>query len=327
MIKINKETIKVGVMGCAEIADRYMLSSIKSVKNCELTAVASRTIKKAQMFSEKFFCEPIQGYEVLLERDDINAIYMPLPTGLHEEWIIKSLEAGKHVLAEKSFAKNFTSAKRIVDKAKEKNLLVMEDYMFTYHSQHAFVKKLINEGEIGEIRVFRSCFGFPPLPKNNFRYDPDLGGGALLDAGGYTVKASQLFLGSELMLKGAFLKYCEESEVDVLGGAIFINPKNQVAEVAFGFDNFYQCNYEIWGSTGKITLERAFTPPPNLMPKIILEQQNHKQEYLLPADNHFINIFKEFISSIKNMEFQRHWNDILAQAHLLEQIRAKDRNG
>jgi len=265
--KLKGDKLNVGVMGCADIAERYMLPAIKRLDECKLIAVASRNLEKAEIFSRKFSCEPIEGYDELLKREDVAAIYMPLPTGLHEEWIMKALEAGKHVLAEKAFAINFPSAQRIIEKARNKRLLVMENYMFLYHSQHQFVRELIDKGEIGEIRVVRSCFCFPPLPEDNFRYNSKLGGGALLDAGGYPVKAALFFLGNDLSVKGSFLKHSEEYDVDVSGGAIFKNKDDQLAEVAFGFENFYQCSYEILGSNGKITAERAFTPPPWFFPQ------------------------------------------------------------
>ncbi len=313
--------IRIGVIGCANVAERCMIPAIKALTDFELIAVASRTKEKAETFAEKFSCEAIEGYSNLINRDDIDAVYIPLPTGLHEEWIINALNKGKHVLAEKSLAPDYISARKIIDEAESCQLLVMENYMFQYHSQHAFVQQLIKDGEIGEMHFFKSSFGFPPRSKNDIRYNKKLGGGALLDAGGYVVKAAQLFLGPALTLGGAFLKYDRQLDVDIYGGAILKNDKEQIAHVSFSFDNFYQCSYEIWGSKGKITAERAFTPPVNFGPKITLEKQNHKQEFVITPDNHFINILKEFHRAIHEKDFQRHWNDALNQAKLLNQIR------
>ena len=313
--------IKIGVMGCANVAERCMIPAIKATSEFELIAIASRTKEKADSFADKFSCEAIEGYSNLLNRDDIDVVYIPLPPGLHEEWIINALNKGKHVLAEKSLAIDYTSVKKIINEAETGQLLVMEDFMFQYHRQHAFVKELISDGEIGEIRFFKSSFGFPPRSKDDIRYSKKLGGGALLDAGGYVVKAAQLFLGTDLTLGGAFLKYDRQLDVDIYGGAILKNKKNQIAHVSFSFDNYYQCSYEIWGSKGKITAERAFTPLVNFGPKIILEKQDHKQEFVIAPDNHFINILKEFHRAIQEKDFHRHWNDALLQANLLNQIR------
>ena len=314
--------IKIGVIGCANVAERYMIPAIKATSGLELKAIASRSKEKAVFFADKFSCDAVVGYSQLLDRSDIDAVYVPLPIALHEEWIMKALKKGKHVLSEKSLTTDYTSAKKIIDEAQSRQLLLMEDFMFQYHRQHAFVRKLIKDGEIGGIHFFKSSFGFPPRGKDDIRYDKKLGGGALLDAGGYVVKAVQLFLGTDLTLRGASLKYDKRFGVDIYGGAIFKNEKDQIAHVSFSFDNYYQCNYEIWGSKGKITADRAFTPPPDFSPKILFEKQDHKQEYIIEPDNHFINILKECHRSICENDFQRHWEDALSQAKLLDQIRS-----
>lgn len=315
--------IKIGVIGCANVAERCMVPAIKAINEFDLVAIASRTKEKAKSFAEKFSCEAIEGYANLINRDDIDAVYIPLPTGLHEEWIINALNKGKHVLSEKSLTTDYTSAKKIINEAETRQLLVMEDFMFPYHRQHTFVEKLIRDGEIGDVHFFRSSFGFPPRSKDDIRYNKKLGGGALLDTGGYVVKAAQLFLGPDLIFGGAFLKYDRQLNVDIYGGAILRNNKDQIAHVSFSFDNYYQCSYEIWGSKGKITAERAFTPPVNFGPKIILEKEGHKQEFVIAPDNHFVNILKEFYRAIQEKDFHRHWKDALLQASLLEQIREK----
>lgn len=315
--------IRIGVMGCANIAKRSVIPEIISSPELELVAVASRNKKKADDFAQLFNCESIKGYEKLLERDDIDAIYMPLPTGLHDEWIHKCIDAKKHVLAEKSLAENFQSAKSLVKKAKKNKVLLMEDFMFLYHHQHKFIKDKIAQGEIGEIRMFRSSFGFPPFSdKDNFRYKKDLGGGALLDAAAYTIRASQLFLGHDLEIKAANLVIPENSEVDIYGGAYLSSNTNNnvIAQVGFGFDNFYQCNYEIWGSKGKIIAHRSFTPKPNFRPLITIEKQGIKQNYHMAPDNHFYNILQEFTRCIHQEDFEQKYIEVLNQSRLLTEL-------
>ncbi len=165
-------------------------------QRCQLyliSAIASRTVEKATKFSKIYNCTPIFSYDDLLNQN-IDAIYIPLPTGLHHEWVIKALKKGIHVYAEKSLAISYESAFEMVDIAKQNKLVLMEGYMFQFHPQHSLVKKLLSENAIGEVRSFRSSFGFPPLQSNNFRYNQSLGGGSLLDAGGYTHKALNFLL-------------------------------------------------------------------------------------------------------------------------------------
>ena len=123
-------------MGCANIARRLMIPAIKELQEqYDLVAVASRTETKAKEFAELFECETIIGYDTLISREDIDAVYVPLPTGLHLEWITKALQQGKHVYAEKSLAMNEQDALNMVDIAKTNSCSLMEGYMFQYH-QH-----------------------------------------------------------------------------------------------------------------------------------------------------------------------------------------------
>jgi len=313
--------IKIGVLGCADIAKRLAISAIKSTDECELVAIASMTLKKAQQFANQFNCEAIQGYENLLIKRDIDAVYIPLPTGLHYEWTVKALKNRKHVLAEKSISVDYASAKDMVETAQKNKLALFENFMFIFHSQYNFLFEKLNDGEIGEIRCFRSSFGFPPLRNDDIRYIKALGGGALLDAGVYTIKAAQFILGNNLHVNAAYLKYDAATKVDVYGGAFLSNDNGLFAEVAFGFDNYYQNNIEIWGSKGKIIAERAFTAGPGFKPKIILEKQDKRHEFILPSDNHFVNLLKEFYNSITNNNFEYQYNEILKQAELVNAVR------
>ena len=153
----------IGIMGCAGIAQRLMIPAILNLPDFfELKGIASRSKEKAQSFGDLFDITAVTDYNELLEREDIDVIYMPLPAGLHEEWVTRSLQAGKHVLAEKSLALNYGSACRMAALAIKKGLVLMESFMFCYHTQHQWAKDQLIGDQIGDIRLFRSQFGFPP---------------------------------------------------------------------------------------------------------------------------------------------------------------------
>lgn len=307
-------------MGCASIARRSVIPAILETDALELVAVSSRTEKKANEFADEFGCKSIVGYQNLLDSEEIDAVYMPLPTGMHKEWMIKALDAKKHLLVEKSMSLDYSTTQQIVQLAAKNGLVVMENFMFKYHSQHQIVKELILSGTIGEIRCFRASFGFPPLDRSNFRYNKELGGGALLDAGAYTISASLMFLGNDLQVKAATLNY-DGCEVDIHGGAYLQSADGKFAEVAFGFDNYYQCNYEIWGSSGKIIAHRAFTPKPNQSPKITVESPNGTREILAKPDNHFKNLLLEWSERIRVKEGSSFYQELLAQSRVLDMVR------
>lgn len=311
-------------MGCASFARRAMIPAMVECADVKLVAVASRTQDKAEDFARDFACNAVVGYEALLERDDIDAVYIPLPGGLHDEWVTKALEAGKHVLVEKPCAVSASSASAMVATAQNKGLLILENFLFSHHSQHTWVKDLVDSGAIGEIRLLRSTFGFPPLPEGNFRYSEELGGGALLDAGGYVVKAARLFLGDELRLLSATLRHDAERGVDVAGHAMFESADGCVAQVTFGFDYFYQCHYELLGTKGKLFVERAFTPPPDFQPRVVLEQAGGRKEFVLDADNHYLRMIEHFAVAVRSPEcYATHRKDIVQQAIYLQDIRSR----
>lgn len=317
------KAIRIGVMGCASIADRMVIPAIKALDCYTLVAIASRSREKAEKFALKFQCEPVLGYQALLDREDIDAIYMPLPTGLHFEWLSKAIDAGKHVLVEKSFAKNLTEAISLVEAACSRKLVVKENYMFEYHSQQSQVVNTIKDFA-GDVRLFRANFGFPPLDKANFRYDKSLGGGALLDAGGYVLKSLKVFFPkADFKIKSSTLDY-DNCGVDIAGTAtVHIITDGCVipAHLGFGFDHFYQCNIEAWGSKAKLSTNRSFTAGSDFSPEISVHSADGKVIIEMDKDDHFKNILVEFYHGINNRSGHIEGKAILAQAKLQQDLR------
>lgn len=315
------ESIQVGVLGCSSFARRAMLPALRLCPGLKLSGVASRDAEKARTFANEFECEGICGYDALLERSDIELVYIPLPTGMHEEWCMKALQSGKHLLVEKSFAMDFPSAERMIALAKEKNLLVMENFQFQTHSQWSRIQEAMTSGELGDVHLVRSTFGFPSLPKENFRWKRESGGGALLDTGAYMVMVSRLLLGSRLEVLGASLLQRPEEEVDCYGEAMLRNSRGQIAQVAFGFDYHYQCCVELLGTRGKLTATRVFTAPPDCQPRIVIESAGVVEECLLPEDNHYLNMWNWYQLQLRQGDFKPHWQGILDQAFMIAELR------
>ncbi len=316
------QKIRIGVLGCASIARRSVIPAIKELyDDFELKAVASRNELKAKEFAAQFGCEAVVGYENLIARDDIDALYIPLPTGIHYEWISKAISVGKHVYAEKSFASSVVETKSLISSAAKKNTALMEGYMFLYHKQQEVVSSMILEGEIGELRNFHGCFGFPPLNSDNFRYDESLGGGVIMDAAGYPLRAAYYFCGESLVVQAATV-FRDIEDTSLWGSAYLSNGLGLGASIAFGFDNTYQCRYEIWGSKGKITSERAYTAGANFSPKILFENATHSKIINIDQDNHFIGAMREFQKIIKvPSRRQDHYRQILIQSQAIEDIK------
>lgn len=314
--------IKIGIIGCANIALRFLIPAIKNNPNFELAGIASRSIIKAKSYAASFDTIYYDSYEDLIS-SDLDAVYIPLPNGIHYDWIKKSLNNNLHVLVEKSLACSFEEVKELNSLAKAKDLVLMENFQFRFHNQLKHIKDIINSGAIGDIRLFRSCFGFPPFEdKNNIRYKKEIGGGALLDAGAYTIKASQIFLGQDLVVQTANINTPKNYSVDISGSATLKqNTGNVIAQIAYGFDHFYQNNIEFWGSKGKLSANRIFTAGPGVKAEVKLEQANIDNKVVYFEDNHFdkmLNFYSELINTGKNLELEYSQNE--NQARLINDI-------
>ena len=211
--------VRVGVLGCSSIARRRTIPALLACPDTVLTAVASRDWEKAKRLGAELGVAAT-GYDELLDRDDVDAVYLSLPTGLHVDWGVRVLRAGKHLLVEKPAATTATEARQLVRVAAEQNLVLRENLTFLRHSQHRTVRQLLDAGRIGQLRSFSGAFCFPPPPDGDIRYVPELGGGALLDAGVYPIRAAQLLLDHELRVAGAILCFDPARGVDVAGRAL-----------------------------------------------------------------------------------------------------------
>lgn len=318
--------INIGVLGCANIADQFIIPTIKEMDEFNLIGIASRSKDKADIFAKEFDTKAFYSYESLLEDTSLDAVYIPLPNSLHYEWIKKSFQKNLHILIEKSLACEYEEVVELNNLAKEKGLVLIENFQFRFHSQLQYIKKLVDSGEIGELRNIRASFGFPPFSDaDNIRYKKELGGGALLDAGAYPLKISQIFLGDEISVQSASLDTPSDKEVDIWGSAyIKQNNENLSSQIAFGFDHFYQNSIELWGSKGKIYTNRIFTAAPSFEPIIEIETNDRKESIKLSSDNHFKNMLKYFYTQIITKEnIEDEYNQNINQARLIKELKEK----
>ena len=297
--------IRIGVIGTSDIAKRRMIPAIKKCKEFEYAGVAiagqnewnildlksngvynlESKIQKAKGFEDLFGGKTYLSYNALLDDSSIDAVYIPLPPALHFYWAKKALDKGKHVLLEKPLTVSLQETKTLIDIASNNNLALTENYGFVYHSQFEKLQQLFKDGKIGSLRLIRATFGFPHRAQNDFRYSKELGGGALLDCGGYVIKAACCFMNSPKIVASS-LTVTPEHEVDIYG-SITLQDKDLVAQLSFGMDNSYKCDFELWGSTGALISTRAYTAPDNFDSSIILSNKDGNEEISCGKDDQF----------------------------------------
>jgi predicted dehydrogenase len=189
------EGVRWGVLSTARINEAVLRGAAESPA-VEVVAVASRSASRAEEYAAAHGIPRAHGsYEALLADPDVEAVYIPLPNGLHVEWTLAALEAGKHVLVEKAFSPRVAEVERCFDLASERGLVLSEGFMWRHNPQTDRLVSLLPE--LGELRYIRATFSFVLDRPDDVRWDPELDGGALLDVGCYCVNAARLFAGGE----------------------------------------------------------------------------------------------------------------------------------
>jgi predicted dehydrogenase len=189
--------VQIGVLGAARIAPQALINPAKENSDVVVGAVAARDVSRAQAFATKHGIARVHdSYEALLADPEIDAIYNPLPNGLHGKWTRAALAAGKHVLCEKPFTANAAEAREIAELAALSDRVVMEAFHYRYHPLALRIEEIIASGELGKLKRVEASVCFP-LPKfSDIRYNYGLAGGATMDAGCYPVHMVRTFGGS-----------------------------------------------------------------------------------------------------------------------------------
>lgn len=193
----DRSPVRIGILGAARIAPSALVNPAKENAEVVTAAIAARDVSKAQAFAAKHGIFRVHdSYEALIADPDLDAIYNPLPNGLHGRWTRAALSAGKHVLCEKPFTANAAEAREIADLAARSDRVVMEAFHYRYHPLALRIEQIIASGELGTLRHVEAAMCFP-LPKfSDIRYNYSLAGGATMDAGCYAVHMVRTFGGS-----------------------------------------------------------------------------------------------------------------------------------
>ena len=254
--------LRWGILSTARIARRAVAPAIHASSNGELRAVASRDPAQARAFATDLEI-PIahKSYADLLADDSIDAVYVPLPTSMHHEWVIAAARAGKHVLVDKPFAVNASEASEMVQVCRNAGVQLIEGFMYRYDRRHTRIRELVADGAIGNLRRVVMAFSFPiDRTQPNVRLSEPLAGGALGDLGTYCVSASRLHMGNEPTRLFARLETDPEFGVDVDGSAIVDFGDNRTAVVDFSFNTAARQHIDLVGDTGIISAQRAIVP-------------------------------------------------------------------
>jgi xylose dehydrogenase (NAD/NADP) len=287
--------INWGILGCAGIAERALIPAIRDSTNGILYGIAARDGRRANDWAKTHgFEKAYVNYQALLEDPAIDAVYNPLPNNLHAEWSIRAARAGKHVLCEKPMAMNTAEVRHMIGAAEASGVLLMEAFMYKFHPQMEKTLELLSAGEIGAVRSVHSSFTFMYEPDGcNYRWFPDMGGGALYDVGCYTISASRLVFGAEPVSVFARAAIHPKYRVDVSCHMLLEFPGGRFAHCDCAFDSQFQSHLLVVGEKGTLDLDRAFSAKHHKV-KIRIVRGNKSKKIPVQSMNMYARMVEHF---------------------------------
>jgi predicted dehydrogenase len=278
---LGVEPVRWGLLSTARI-NAAVIPGLKESQESELVAVASRTGERAMEYAREWDIPHAHGsYEALLGDQDVEAVYISLPNGPHVEWSVRALEAGKHVLCEKPFARDPADVETAFGVADRAGRLLMEAFMWRHHPQTQRIAELVHGGAVGEPRLVRATFTFT-LVDDPARVDPLLAGGALMDVGCYCVSGARLVAGEPV--EASARRVVGPTGVDLRLAGTLVFPGDVLALIDCAYDLPFRQGLEIVGSEGTL---RVATPWAIDAPGMFLDRGGNSERIDVdPADRY-----------------------------------------
>lgn len=286
-----------GVLGNAKIARNQLIPAIIKAENAVPYAIASRSSEKLASAVDDFgFKEGYKSYQALLDDDNVDVVYIPLPNGLHKEWAIKAAKAGKHVLCEKPMATTAQDCREMYAACKENNVKMQEAFMYRYSSRIKKMQEILDSGVIGTVKAINSSFHVNLTDKTNVRMDPALGGGSLWDVGCYPLNIAGLITGETPNLIKAHR--IDENGVDISLAAILQYPSGVVATISCGFNCHSARFTEIHGEKGSLLLTNSFGDCD--APILVVDENDNITKHPVQKSERYVLQVEDFSNAILN---------------------------
>jgi len=255
--------LRWGVIGVSGLVGRKaVLPALRSSLTAELVAIGSRDAQRARDEASAFGATRSYGsYADVIADPDVEAVYIPLPNGLHLEWTLRAIEAGKHVLCEKPLAMSAADARTMAEAASRAGVTLMEAYMTAFHPRAQRVVAMARDGELGRVLSMRAAFTFPNREPENHRWLIEQGGGALADVGIYCLEPL-LAIGGELASLGGHQSLAA-SGVDATFRAWLEFANGATGTILTSFEAPEWQRLEIVGTDARIEVDTAFTAGPS----------------------------------------------------------------
>jgi len=262
--------LRWGVLSTARIGTRRVIGAMQAADRCRVVALASREANRAMFAAQQLGIPRSYGsYEALLRDPEVDAVYNPLPNHLHAEWTIAAVEAGKHVLCEKPIAITAHEARRMDEAARSAGRVLMEAFMYRFHPTWVTTRRLVEAGRLGEVRAVTSWFSWFAQDLEDVRSRAESGGGVMLDLGCYSVNLSRMLMGGEPTGIHAVVRRDAALGVDVTAAGV-LEFGDRLASFGASLRAEADQRVVVYGSEGRLVLERPISPPPDEPSRLLL---------------------------------------------------------
>jgi len=291
--------IRIGVLGAARIAPPAIIRPARAIDGVQVTAIAARDRTRADAFAQKQGVPRVfDSYQELIDDPDIDAIYNPLPNGLHGYWTLKAIDAGKHVLCEKPFAANMNEATAVTERIEAQDKIVMEAFHYRYHPVMKRVEEILANGELGEIQTVSTSLCIPLPMHNDIRYHEYLAGGAAMDIGCYATNLWRVLSQSEPTVTSATAKTIRPN-VDRAMHATLISPLGATGtlDASLLSSKLFKLSGKANGSLGSLSLFNPLGPHFYHRLKITTKRSSRIERFdRVPTYNYQLEAFRDAIT-------------------------------
>ena len=314
------DRIRIGIMGCSELAGRRFLPALRKTGTAVLAAIANRDQAVLQRFFPDAGC-PAMSYEELLAAPDVDLVYISLPNYLHERWVLRALENGKHVISEKPLGLSAESVARMAAAADQRGLLLYGNMAHPFHPQHAAVKAIVESGRIGRIKVLRAGYGYSPGRLAKIGAHPEAGKSVFLDVIRHPLSIASLFLDPELITSTGYSISRGAMLAGIHGNTL--TKKSEVFEYSVSFTQEYESFYELVGERGNIRVDMAYHPPATLQNIIrVTQNRRHASMPVPPADQFGLMVDSLCSAIVLGQDLSAHGKAAIRLAAAAEQVKA-----
>jgi D-xylose 1-dehydrogenase (NADP+, D-xylono-1,5-lactone-forming) len=299
---MSQAKLRWGILGDAGINQR-LLPAFRASTTADLRAIASRSLEKAKAAGARDGIPVAHGsYLDLLKDTGIDAVYIPLPNHMHDEWTRKAADHSKHILCEKPLTVTAAEAEKLVAYCRSKGVRLMDGFMWPHHPRTHKIRKAIDSGAIGDVKKVNTAFTFnlSGLPTSNIRMQPEAGGGGLLDVGCYTTYAIRWWMQAEPVKVWATATYVNNVDVAMSGVMTFAD--GRTANFDCGFTHPLRTWVEIVGTEAVIRVPNMWIPDEKAVFQILRQSGDFGtavEEIETPGENQMVHMLDDFAAAVR----------------------------